>query len=64
MPIDLNKLEITQAEDCNIGIDGVDLSQIDPDNTCDDCDGEITIGEHRAAGVCSDCFFNDYTDWE
>lgn len=26
-------------------------------HSCPNCDGDITLGEHQAAGVCTDCYF-------
>ena len=60
MPFDLNNLSVTPANDCNIDADGVNLDEVDEEHDCADCGGVMNIGEYRAAGVCTECYFRNY----
>ena len=34
----------------------------DCSHVCPNCEGPITVGEHEAAGICSDCYFGAIHD--
>jgi len=38
------------------------LHDLDPDGACEGCKGPISYGELRAAGICSDCYFESFED--
>ena len=39
--------------------DECDSLSISASHNCPNCDGDITIGEHQATGVCTDCYFGE-----
>ena len=33
------------------------LDEIDPVHMCADCGGHLTVGDYRASGICSECYW-------
>lgn len=39
-------------------VDELEALSMSASHCCPNCDGELTIGEHQACGICTDCYFN------
>lgn len=37
--------------------DECDSLSMNASHNCPNCDGDITMGEHESAGICTDCYF-------